>query len=147
MHISAATPGGCPWGHRGNSARLVDFCCQFLARDRGIGSLLHFWGKIHRERPTGFLTSPPSWKWKIWTAGTVYIVLQSKHRPKCMFVEIVILWLTRHKAEPRCVQKTGRLAIFAYCMYYCQTVLGVLSKYAPRGRDSGSFLWKNLVPG
>ena len=35
-----------------------------------------------------------------------------------MFVEIVILWLTRYKAEPRCVQKTGGLAIFAHCIYH-----------------------------
>ena len=40
-----------------------------------------------------------------------------------MFVEIVILWLTRYKAEPRCVQKTNGLAIYAYCIYYCQTFI------------------------
>ena len=63
-----------------------------------------------------------------------------------MFVEIVILWLTKYKAEPSCVKKTGGLAIFAYCIYYCYN-LGVLSNYAPGGRDSGSFLGKNIGPG
>ena len=33
---------------------------EFLARDGGIGPLLHFRGKIHGERPTGFVASPPS---------------------------------------------------------------------------------------
>ena len=43
-----------------NSAGFADFCRQFLARDGGIGLLLHFRGKIHRERPVGFVTSPSS---------------------------------------------------------------------------------------
>ena len=56
----------------GNSVGFADFWHQFLARDGGIGPLLHFRGKIHGERPTGFVTSPPSWKWKIRTSGTGY---------------------------------------------------------------------------
>ena len=57
---------------------FADFCRQFLA----IGPLLHFRGKIHGKRPAGFVTSPPSWKWKIRTALTGYIARYSKHRPE-----------------------------------------------------------------
>ena len=73
-----------------------------------------------------------------------------------MLVEIVILRLKRYKAEPRCLQKTGGLAILL-AVYIIdkllwknmqriklQLELGVLSNYAPRGRD---FLWKNIGPG
>ena len=49
-----------PGDIRGNSAGFADFCGQFLARYGVIGPLLHFRGKIHVERPTGFVTSPPS---------------------------------------------------------------------------------------
>ena len=47
MHLSAAIPGGgggggYPGDIRGHGAGFVDFCCQFLAWDGGIGSLLHF---------------------------------------------------------------------------------------------------------
>ena len=52
--------GGDPGDIRGNSAGFADFCRQFLAQDRGIGPLLHYRGKIHGERPAGFVTSPPS---------------------------------------------------------------------------------------
>ena len=48
---------------RGNSAGFADFFRQYLARERGIGPLLHFRGKIHGERPAGL--------------GVLY----SKHRP------------------------------------------------------------------
>ena len=60
MHLSAAIPGVDPWDIRGKSAGFVEFCSQCLARDGGIGPLLHFRGEIHKERPTGFVTSPPS---------------------------------------------------------------------------------------
>ena len=72
MHLSAAITGVDPGDILGNSAEFADFCRQFLARDGGIGPLLHFRGKIHGERPAGFVTSPLSWKWKIRTAGTGY---------------------------------------------------------------------------
>ena len=49
-----------PGDIQGNSAGFADFCRQFLAQNGGIGLLLHFRGKIHGERPTGFVTSPPS---------------------------------------------------------------------------------------
>ena len=52
--------GGDPGDIRGNSAGFADFCRQFLAQDRGIGPRLHYRGKIHGERPAGFVTSPPS---------------------------------------------------------------------------------------
>ena len=42
---------------QGNIAGFADLCPQYLAWDGGIGSLLHFWGKIHRERPARFVTS------------------------------------------------------------------------------------------
>ena len=70
--LSAAIPGGWPGDVRGNSAGFADFRRQFLARNGGIGPLLHFRGKIHGERPAGFVASPPSWKWKIRPAGTGY---------------------------------------------------------------------------
>ena len=64
MHLSAAIPGGGGGGDpgdiRGNSAGFADFCRQFLAQDRGVGPLLHYRGKIHGERPAGFVTSLPS---------------------------------------------------------------------------------------
>ena len=47
-----------PGDIRGNSAGFAGFCRQCLARDGGIGPLLHFRGKIHGERPAGFVTSP-----------------------------------------------------------------------------------------
>ena len=54
-------PGGLTPGTYGGIARgFADFCCQFLARDGGIGPLLHSRGKIHGERPAGFVTLPPS---------------------------------------------------------------------------------------
>ena len=53
MHLSAAIPGLDPGDIGGNSAGFADFCCQFLARDGGIGPLLHFRGKVHGERPAG----------------------------------------------------------------------------------------------
>ena len=62
MNLSAAIPGGWPRDIQGNSTGFADFCRQSLARDWSIGPLLHFWGKIHKERPTGFVTSSPSWK-------------------------------------------------------------------------------------
>ena len=94
-------PGGWPGDIGGNSTGFADFCHQFLAREGGIGPLLHFRGNIHGERPAGFVTSPPSWKWKIRTAGTGYIALciVNTGRSKCLFVEIVILWLTRYKVD------------------------------------------------
>ena len=49
-----------PGDIRGNSAGFADFCCRFLARDGGIGPLLHFRDKIQGERPAGFVTSPLS---------------------------------------------------------------------------------------
>ena len=73
MHLSAAIPGVDPRDIWGYSMGFADFCRQFLARDGGIEPLLHFRGKIHRERPAGFVTSPPFWKWKIRTAGTGHI--------------------------------------------------------------------------
>ena len=60
-------PGGWPRGHTGNSAGFAGFCRQFLSREGSIAPLLHFRDKRHRERPAGFVTSPPSWKWKSWT--------------------------------------------------------------------------------
>ena len=57
---------------RGKGAGFADFCRQFLALDGGIGPLLHFRGEVHGERPAEFVTSPPSWKWKIRIAGTGY---------------------------------------------------------------------------
>ena len=60
MHLSAAITGVDPGDILGNSAEFADFCRQFLARDGGIGPLLHFRGKIHGERPAGFVTSPLS---------------------------------------------------------------------------------------
>ena len=60
MHLSEAMPGVDPGDIRGNRAGFADFCSQCLARDGGIGPLLHFQGKIHGERPAGFVTSPPS---------------------------------------------------------------------------------------
>ena len=63
MHSLAAIPGGGggdPGDIRENNAGFADFCRQFLARDEGFGPLLHFRGMIHGERPTGFVTSPPS---------------------------------------------------------------------------------------
>ena len=53
-HLGGLTPGGI----RGNGAGFADFCSQCLARDGGIGRLLHFRGKIHGEKPVGFVTSP-----------------------------------------------------------------------------------------
>ena len=64
-------PGGVdPGDIQGNSAGFAGYCRQYLAQDGGIGPLLPFRGKIHGERPAGFVTSPPSWKWKIRTSGT-----------------------------------------------------------------------------
>ena len=60
MDLSAAIPGVDPFDIRGNSAGFVEFCSQCLARDGGIGPLLHFRGEIHRETPAGFVISPPS---------------------------------------------------------------------------------------
>ena len=60
MHLSAAISEVDPGDIRGNRAGFADFCCQFLAWDGGIGPLVHFRDKIHGERPTGFVTSPPS---------------------------------------------------------------------------------------
>ena len=64
MHLSAAIPGGGGGGDpgdiRGNSAGFAGFYCQCLARDGGIGPLLHVRGKIHGERAVRFVTSPPS---------------------------------------------------------------------------------------
>ena len=60
MHLSAAIQGGDPGDMRGNSAGFADFCRQCLARDGGIGLLLHFRGEIHGKRPVRFVTSPPS---------------------------------------------------------------------------------------
>ena len=51
MHLSAAIPGDWSPDTRRNSTGLTDFCRQFLARDGGIGPLLHFRGKVHWERP------------------------------------------------------------------------------------------------
>ena len=59
--LISAFPGGVdPRDIRGNSAGFADFCCQFLARDGGIGPLLHPRGKMQGERPRGFVTLPPS---------------------------------------------------------------------------------------
>ena len=69
MNLSVAIPGGWSQGHRLSSG-FADFCRQVLAGDGGIGPLLHFQGKKHGERPAGFVTSPPSWKWEIQIAGT-----------------------------------------------------------------------------
>ena len=70
MHLSAAIPGGLtPGTYRGIAQDLMTFS-QFLARDGSIGPLLHFQGKIQGERPAGFVTSPPFWKWEIQTALT-----------------------------------------------------------------------------
>ena len=130
---------------RGNSAGFADFCRQFLARDVAIGPLLHFRGKIHGERPVGFVTSPPSWKWKIRTALSAYIALIVKTgRSKCtgMFVEIVILWLKSWSSL--CTE--NRWTSY-FCLLYLLLLrynLGVLSNDAPWGRDSGSFSWTNL---
>ena len=58
--------GGDPREIRGHGAGFVDFCCQFLARGGGIGSLLHFCSTNPGERHAGFVTPttpPPSWKW------------------------------------------------------------------------------------
>ena len=49
-----------PGDIRGNSAGFANFWRPFLARDEGSGPLLHFRGKIHGQRPAGFVTSPPS---------------------------------------------------------------------------------------
>ena len=58
-------PGGVdPGDIRGNSAGFSDLCRQFLARDGGIGPLLHFRCEIHGERPERFVTSPLSSKMK-----------------------------------------------------------------------------------
>ena len=81
MHLSAAIPGVWPRDIRGNSAGFAGFCRQCETRDGGIGSLLHFRGKIHGERPAGFVrTSPPSWKWKIRTTGTVSKMAMEKSK-------------------------------------------------------------------
>ena len=72
-----------------------------------------------------------------------------------MFVEIVILLLTKYKAEPHHMQKTGGLAVFAYCILYYYTFIKNYERnfvtiwdsfqiMLPGGRDSGSFLWKNI---
>ena len=61
MHLSAAIPGGLTPVTYGEIAR--DFL-TFVARDGGIGRLLHFRCKIHGERPEGFVTSPLSSKMK-----------------------------------------------------------------------------------
>ena len=45
--IMSGHPGDNPRDILGHDAGLVDFCCQFLAGDRVIGSVL-----IHRERHT-----------------------------------------------------------------------------------------------
>ena len=48
--LISGNPGGVdPGGIRGNSAGFADFCRRFLARKGGIGSLLHFRGKIQGE--------------------------------------------------------------------------------------------------
>ena len=60
MYLSAAIQGGDSGDMRGNSAGFADFRRQCLARDGGIGPLLHFRGEIHVERPPGFVTSPPT---------------------------------------------------------------------------------------
>ena len=60
MHLSPAIRGADPGDIRGNNAGFADFCCQFLAREGGIGPLLHSRGKIQGERPAGFVTLPPS---------------------------------------------------------------------------------------
>ena len=59
MHLSAAIPGVDPRDIRGNSTGCANFCPQFSARDGGIEPLLHFRGKIHRERPAVFITLQP----------------------------------------------------------------------------------------
>ena len=50
--LMSGHPGGCTPGTsiRGHIAGFVDFCCQFLARDGGIGPLLHFRGKIRGRK-------------------------------------------------------------------------------------------------
>ena len=60
MHLSAAIPGIDPWDIWGNRAGFIEFCSHCLARNGGIGPLLHFQGEIHGERAAGFVTSPPS---------------------------------------------------------------------------------------
>ena len=87
MNLSAAIPGG-SGDMRRNSVGFADFCPQFLTRDGGIGPLLHFRGKTHRERPAGFETPPPSSKVKELDRGDWVV---NTGRNKCMFVEIVIL--------------------------------------------------------
>ena len=42
MHLSAASPGADLGDIRGNNVGFADFCYQCLARDGGIGLLLHF---------------------------------------------------------------------------------------------------------
>ena len=54
--ISGQFPEGDPGDIRGNSAGFAGFCYQCLARDWGIGQLLHFRSKIHGGRPAGFVT-------------------------------------------------------------------------------------------
>ena len=49
-----------PRGIWENSKGFADFVGNFLPGMGGIGPLLHFRGKIHRERPVGFVASPPS---------------------------------------------------------------------------------------
>ena len=115
-HPGGLTPGTCG----AIAGDLLSFVANLWpgtgALDRSCTSEARYTGKDPRD----FVTSPPSWNWKIRTAGTGYIAQYGKTgRSKCMFVEIVILWLTRYKAEPHCVQKTGGLAIFAFCVYYC----------------------------
>ena len=106
MHLSAAILGVDARDIQGNSTGFADFRRQRLTQDRCIGPLLHFRGKIHGVSPALFVTLLPYWKWNIRTARTGFVALYGKHRLKCKFVEIVILWLTRCKAEPCCVQKT-----------------------------------------
>ena len=121
MYLSAAIPGGLtPGTYEGIARDLLTFVANFWP---GTGHWTAFAlpKQDTRERPVGFLTSPPSWKWKIRTAelGITVERIPNTGRSKCTFVEIVILWLTRYKAEPRCVQKTGGLTIFAHCIYHC----------------------------
>ena len=130
MHLSTAIPGVDPGDTRGNSAGFPDFCRQCLARNGGIGPLLHFRGKIHGERPAGFVTSPSSWKWKIWTAGTAS--------------KIKKLWQASVH-DSRCSQKC--ILIFAFRGCYCLGSFRLqdlfqLSKYLLSRDKIGNFPWR-----
>ena len=109
----AALPSLCTYqrpSHRGGR-RVTPGTYGRIARDlltffantwHGTGALDRFC--TSEARYTG--KDPRDWVYCIVNTG----------RTKCMFVEIVILWLTRYKAKPHCVQKNRWTNYF--CLLY-----------------------------